>query len=113
MPVGFVDVLNVLATDMLHHSGDAIGILRRDQEVNVVGHQAIGVKSRAIALHSVSQYLAIVAEVVLSKETAIPIMAALDHMDGSTREKLSVSSVASFKSVWMENEPILWFWPAV
>lgn len=46
--VGAVDVLHIALPEVLHHEGGAVFSLRGDQQVNVVGHQDIGVNQAAV-----------------------------------------------------------------
>jgi len=70
---------------MLHHQTGALRPLRRDQQMDMVGHQAIGVNPAAILPGLLSRMLQIATVIRLRRETGRPVITALDDMPGDTR----------------------------
>ncbi len=80
-----IDIGNIAPPDVLHHPADAGRVLRGDKDVNVVGHQHIGVDGAVIAFCRFFQPPPIRIVVVVFKEHRFPAMPALDNVDGYIR----------------------------
>lgn len=81
-PVGPVDVLHVAAAYRLHQAAGSIGRFRRDQKMNVVGHQHIGMDGAAVIGSRFLQPMEVAVIVLLGEETRLPIDAALHEVLG-------------------------------
>jgi hypothetical protein len=46
-PVRPVDILHVALPQVFHHQASAVLLLRRDQQMHMIGHQAVGVNVTA------------------------------------------------------------------
>jgi hypothetical protein len=79
-PMPVIHVRHVAATKILHRPADALRIVRRQQQVNVIGHQHIGMDGAVPALHSLRQPLQIDPPVVVLEEDRLPIVAPLHDM---------------------------------
>ena len=84
--VGLVDIGNVQPADVLQDLGDApICMLLGQQQVDVIGHQAIGMEFDVITAAALPQNLKVILVVVIGEETGIAVVAALDHVRRDAR----------------------------
>ena len=74
-------MLHVTLAEIFHQESAAIGGLRRQQQVNVVGHQAIGVHRAAELAGKIAKQREIERIIVLGEEAGATVVAALDDMD--------------------------------
>src|SRR5688572_11395708 len=78
--MAFIHVLRVLASDHLHHSRGTLVVLRRDEQMEVVRHEDVGVdRALEAAAHRVEER-AKAFEVVRGVEGCHAIAAALDDV---------------------------------
>lgn len=79
--LGPVHVLHMALPRMLHQQSRAVGALRREQQMHVVGHEAIGVH-RAFERGSQLAHMRKVARLVIAgNEAGAAVVAALDDVD--------------------------------
>jgi len=86
-PVGMIDIGDIPATDMLQQSTDRILLLRGGQQVDVVGHENVGMYLSPIALTPLPEPFQISPIVAIVKKDRLAIVAALYHMHGNMREE--------------------------
>ena len=79
-PVAAVDVLHVAPADGLHELGDSILVFWRDQQVNVVGHQGIGMDVAVPIDSRFFQSVEVEVIILLGKETGRSIDSALNDV---------------------------------
>jgi hypothetical protein len=85
--VGFVDVGDINSPYVLHDLRDTnIRTLLCHQQMDVVGHQAIGMKLHIISFAALSQRVQVISVILVSKETSITVITALDDMCGDPRQ---------------------------
>jgi hypothetical protein len=60
--------------------GNAIGLAWRDQQVDMVGHQHIGMDCTAVFLRRFAQTFQVEAQVLVRKEGRLTVIATLDDM---------------------------------
>jgi len=78
--VAAVDVLHVAPSDCLHEFGCAGLGLGRDQQVNVVGHEYVGVNNTVPIGSRFLQPVEVAVVVLLGKKTGLSVDAALNNM---------------------------------
>jgi len=100
-PVGPVDVLHVTATYRLHQPAGALRRLRRNKEVNVVGHEHIGVDGTAIIGSRFLQPVEVTVIILFGEETRLPIDAALHEV---LRQAGEFYSGATGHDYWFSSE---------
>ena len=76
-----VDASNIAAPEPVHESRRAIGAGRRQQEVDVIGHQDIGVDRAADIGGDLGEIVEIGAPIGIVEEASLAIDAALHEMD--------------------------------
>jgi hypothetical protein len=79
-PMHGIDDANVLSTDMLHGRGYGAGLERRNEQVNVVGHQDISVHAATVARCTFGQALQIKATVDVAEEASRAVIASLQNV---------------------------------
>jgi len=86
--VGPVDVLNIALPQRLHQLPGATGRRRRQQQMDMVGHQHIGVDTALRLRRVLAQPAEITTGIVIGLEAGLAIVAALDEVqrDFSERE---------------------------
>jgi len=65
-PIGPVYVLHISLAQMFHHSGRPLALLRCHQEVNVVGHQHVGMQVHRILLAGLTEMIEVELVIVFS-----------------------------------------------
>ena len=78
--IAAVDVLHVASADGLHELGDSILVFWRDQQVNVVGHQGIGMDVAVPIDSRFFQPVEVEVIILLGKETGRSIDSALNNV---------------------------------
>ena len=78
--VRVVDVADIPPSERLQGARHGIGLLRREQQVDMVGHQYVGVHRAALAQCDLAQGRAIAEVVRLREEAGLAVIAALDDM---------------------------------
>lgn len=72
-----VDVLDVAAAERLHEAGRPVGGTGRDEEMNVVGHERVGVDDAAPVVSRFLEPTEEAVAVLLGKEAGLAIDASL------------------------------------
>jgi hypothetical protein len=76
-PIDVVDVLHVPAADRDRHLPHALGLFRRQQQMDMVGHQHAGVQPAALAHQCLVQPTEVGTPVVVVEEARRAVVAAL------------------------------------
>ena len=79
--IGPVDILDIALPEPFHQDACAISVFRGEQEVDMVCHQDIGMHSTACAFGIFLQPIKIQEIVLISKETGLAVIAALDDVE--------------------------------
>jgi hypothetical protein len=79
-----IEIGDVVPAKVPHHARTRIGGLRCKQEVNVVGHQAVGMDGATVPKGKFTQAREINKVIRLSMETGDPIYAALNDVQCDT-----------------------------
>ena len=85
-PIHPVHILHVALTQMLHQSRRTIRPLRRQQQVDVIGHQYVSVHHATELRRQLRQVAQVERVVVLGEEAGTAIVPALDDMQCYTSE---------------------------
>ncbi len=75
-----VEVLDITLSQELHRQPDAVVLVRRHQQVRVVGHQHIGVHRHAVGAGLHEQVAQVPPVIGLRQEARGPVVAALNHV---------------------------------
>jgi hypothetical protein len=78
--------LYIALAQVFHHLRGFIALFRCHQEVNMVGHQDIGVKIDLMLLTSLTEMIKVELVIVFSEEASSPVVAPLDEMQGNSRD---------------------------
>jgi hypothetical protein len=84
--VAVVDVADVSPPQRLHEAGDLSAAGRRHQQVDVIGHQYIGMHGTAFTQRDLLEILQVALAVHVSEKAGLAVIAALDHMLRDTWE---------------------------
>jgi hypothetical protein len=82
----------------LHHPPDGACVLRRHQQVHVIGHQHVGMHATAEFQARLAQRAQVIAVVVRLEEARLAIVATLHHVLGHARKIKSIRS-------WLRRRP--------
>jgi hypothetical protein len=80
--VAIVDVTDVSPPQCLHDVSELAALARSHQQVDVVGHQDVGVDHASFPLRSLLQFLQVPDVVDIGKEAGLAVVAALDDVWG-------------------------------
>jgi hypothetical protein len=84
-----VHVAHIATAERLHRARKAFGALRRQQQVDVVGHQHVGMDVAAVFPHGGQQPSQENFAILVRMENRLPVVAALDHMQRLFRHKVA------------------------
>ena len=84
-----VDVAHIPAAQRLHDTRQAVGCLRRRQQVHVVRYQHVGVNHAAIFSRRLGEPVAVARIIVVIEEDRLAIIAALDHVQRLLRQEIT------------------------
>jgi len=79
-------VLHIALTQVLHQQSAAINGLRRQQQMHVIGHEAVGMHRTAEAVGKLLQVVQIERVILFMEKTGAAIVAALDDVHGDLRD---------------------------
>lgn len=85
--IGAVDVLNVSLPKSFHEPTAAIGALGRQQQMHVVGHEAMGVDGAPSCARVCMQVMQVVPVIIRCKKASTPVVAPLDQMGGNASKR--------------------------
>ena len=85
--VSEVEVLNVLPALRLHHAADALLVARSHQQMNMIGHQHEGMDGHLVLQRSVLEHRQVRFVIRLRVKAGFAIVAALDYVLRTTRQK--------------------------
>ena len=83
-PIRVIDIGNVVTPDKLDRFANRITCLRRHQQVDMIGHEDIGVDGTSVLLCPLLEPIKIGGIVFFSEKYGLTAIAALDHMGGNT-----------------------------
>lgn len=78
--ISVIDVLDIAATDGLHDLGKAGGVIRREQQVGMIGHQHIRVHGTAMLATGFLETLPVERIILLGKEGDTAVIPTLDDV---------------------------------
>ena len=78
-----VEVANILPAERLHHARYAIGCFRRNQEMNVIGHEDPGVDGDPALSGVFLEPIGVSREIFVGTEAYLTIVPTLDDMRGN------------------------------
>lgn len=81
-----VETCHVTTAELLHHRRYHAPSCARHEQVDVIGHQHVGVDSAVVLTGSVREVLPVGGIVILGEETRLPVVAALDDVLGHARQ---------------------------
>ena len=81
-----IELADVGAPELLHHGRDGAGRGRRDQKVDVVVHEHVGVQCAAGGEQRLAEQVQVAVAVVVIQKAGQAVVAALDDMLGNARE---------------------------
>lgn len=79
-PGPLIDDLHITAPHQDQHLGHAVGLFRREQQMDVIGHQHVGVQPAVLARQRFAQPAKIGEAVLVVEEARRPIVPALDDV---------------------------------
>jgi hypothetical protein len=85
-----IEILDVTLAEPLHHFARTIGAVRREQKVDMVAHQDIGMYGTAGVECALMQHVQVNHIVVLQMEAGRPVVAALDDVQRNRRKNDAV-----------------------
>jgi hypothetical protein len=86
LAVAPVHVLRVELADALHEPRATLLFFRRHKQMNMVGHQTVGVQQASRARQDLAQVKKIKGPVLVIEEAVRAVVAALNDVDGDTRK---------------------------
>ncbi len=86
-PIGTIDVLHIALAQVLHQQRSAVGFLRREQQVHMVGHQHVGVDRAAELRCILGQTLQVKYVVFVGEEAGVAVVTALDQVQRNTGKR--------------------------
>jgi hypothetical protein len=75
-----------MTADILNQSADGIGILRSGQQVNMIGHQHVGMDGAAMLLGTFVEPVQVDGIIFVAEERRLTTIAALDDVSGDARQ---------------------------
>jgi hypothetical protein len=79
-PIGVVDILYVPAADRDQYLRHTHGLLRREQQVNMIGHQHVGMQLAPLTRQRLTQPAEVGGSVLVFEKARRPVVAALDNV---------------------------------
>ncbi len=80
---------HVAPAERLHHARQAVLVLRRHQQVDVIGHQDIGMDATEIASRRLGQPVVVFGIILDGEENGAAIVAALDDVQRLVGKKIA------------------------
>src|SRR5437773_2590693 len=80
-PGPFVHALYVALAQIFHEEGAGVRRVRREKQVHMIGHQAIGVNGAVVPARKKAQVAQVGKVIGIAEKAASPIVAPLDHME--------------------------------
>src|SRR4030067_279265 len=102
-PVEMIDVTNILAPDILHEVRHPMFLHRRHQQVDMVGHQDIGVQPAVVALGCLGKITEITLTVPPTMKARFAVIAALHDMLGNA-DQVKTGLAGHEPPPWGEEE---------
>ncbi len=84
--VGMIHIAHITSANVLHETGQIPVLLRRDQQMHMVGHQHIGVYRHFILILRLLNAIQIKPVIRFCKKAGIPIISSLCDMVGITSQ---------------------------
>ena len=78
---GFVDLADILVTEVLHQARNPGFIMGNEQEVKMVGYHGIGMQLNPVSAQLPAEAIEIEVVIIVSEEAGVPIVSALEKMD--------------------------------
>jgi len=112
-PVGTVDVLHVALAEVLHQQCRTLMFLMRQQQVDIIGHQDIGMNQAAMLLSLFTPGIEIAPIIIFGIETSRAVITPLDDVPGNAGIarrvrrgiRTSLSLKAASKSIRVDGWP--------
>src|SRR5260221_11543826 len=90
--VSSIEALNVALSQVFHHQRHAIRLMRREKQMNVIGHQDVRVQGALEALRQLIKQREIQFAIAVPHKASAPVHAALYDMQGKATEPQACSS---------------------
>jgi len=84
--IGMVHIRDVTAADILNQSADGFSVLGGDQQMDMIGHQHVGMNRTIMLLRAFVKPVQVRGIILITKERRLTTIAALDNMSGDARQ---------------------------